>query len=290
MMIISIDNGLFGFFIVVRIVFPHMHYPRFYHHQINQSIVLHSITCMNSNICFQFSLNNFSSRSLTTESTSLITITTHEFLLHTLISGDYLLKTSITHLIIDDVHKRSHTLDMLLAYFKDAQQKFRHLKIIFIQTTMQYDALVKYFGNVATYTSNILKRENLFHVLSCYFLVEMKNKEIEERFLDEILLDIEHFDRNKCLAIGKKSFISIHPIISLLFLSTENYGIELLNHWCTLAEQSSRTHRISSSIICESCEKIHSTIVISISFITKSIVCFSWIFFRYKNSNRMIII
>jgi hypothetical protein len=95
----------------------------------------------------------FSIRSSTGEPTSLITITTHEFLLHTLISGDWLLKSSITHLIIDDVHKRSHTLDMLLAYLKDVQQKFRHLKIIFIQTTIQYDTLVKYFGNVATYTS-----------------------------------------------------------------------------------------------------------------------------------------
>jgi HrpA-like RNA helicase len=90
---------------------------------------------------------------LTSESTSLITITTHELLLHTLISGDYLLKSSITHLIIDDVHKRSHTLDMLLAYLKDTQHKFRHLKIILLQTTIQYDTLVKYFGNVATYTS-----------------------------------------------------------------------------------------------------------------------------------------
>jgi len=42
---------------------------------------------------------------------------------------------------------------MLLAYLKDTQHKFRHLKIIFIQTTIQYDTLVKYFGNVATYTS-----------------------------------------------------------------------------------------------------------------------------------------
>ena len=92
-------------------------------------------------------------RSSIAESTSLLTITTHEFLLHTLISGDYLLKSSITHLILDDVHKRSHTLDMLLAYLKDTQHKFRYLKIIFLQTTLQYDTLVKYFGNITTYTS-----------------------------------------------------------------------------------------------------------------------------------------
>ena len=147
-----------------------------------------------------FSKLCFSIRSLINGSTSLITITTHEFLLHTLISGDWLLKSSITHLIIDDVHRRSHTLDMLLAYLKDAQQKFRHLKIIFIQTTIQYDTLVKYFGNVATYTSiyNFLKSN--FYSL---FVVEMKTKDVEEVFLDQILIDIQRFDQNKCLSIGK---------------------------------------------------------------------------------------
>jgi hypothetical protein len=151
MTIISINNGQFVFFIVVQLVFPPMHY----HHLNNPSIVLHLIICINSNFCLFSKLCFFflSVRSLINESTSLITITTHEFLLHTLISGDWLLKSSITHLIIDDVHKRSHTLDMLLAYLKDVQQKFRHLKIIFIQTTIQYDTLVKYFGNIATYTS-----------------------------------------------------------------------------------------------------------------------------------------
>ena len=153
---------------------------------------------------------SFSSRSLTSKATSLITITTHEFLLHTLISGDYLLKSSITHLIIDDVHQRSHTLDMLLAYFKDAQQKFRHLKLVFIQTTIQYDALVKYFGNVATYTSKLLL-EDRFDGLICHFLVEMKTKESEEIFLDQILLDIQHFDRNQCSSIGK-DFKRIHSL------------------------------------------------------------------------------
>ena len=92
-------------------------------------------------------------RSLTIEPISLTILTTHELLLHTLINGDYLLKSSVIHLIIDDVHEISHTVDMLLACLKDIHNKFRHLKIILLQTTIQYDTLVKYFGNVATYTS-----------------------------------------------------------------------------------------------------------------------------------------
>jgi hypothetical protein len=184
-----------------------MHYHQYYPPLNNPSIVLHLIICTNKKQFFSKNLSFLFTRSLTTASTSLITITTHEFLLHTLISGDYLLKSSITHLIIDDVHKRSHTLDMLLAYLKDAQHKFRHLKIIFIQTTIHYDTLVKYFGNVATYTSISNKILIVFRNEIYRCLVEMKTEEIEELFLDQILIDIQRIDQNKCLSIGKNYFV-----------------------------------------------------------------------------------
>ncbi len=41
-------------------------------------------------------------------------------------------------------------------------------------------------------------REKIF-----YFIVEIKNEEIEEIFLDKILIDIQQIDQNKCLLIGK---------------------------------------------------------------------------------------
>ncbi|CAF0814360.1 unnamed protein product [Adineta ricciae] len=166
----------------------------------------------------------FDNMSSTNGVSSLITITTHELLLRTLICGDHLLKSSITHLIIDDVHKRSHTLDMILAYLKDSQHKFRHLKIVFLQTTMQYDTLVKYFGNVATYTIDTN---------------EIMNEKIDEIFLERIVIDIERMDQNKCFSIA-------------------TYGTQLLDYWCRSAEQSSVHHRISSSIICEPCQNIYS--------------------------------
>jgi hypothetical protein len=34
----------------------------------------------------------------------------------------------------------------------------------------------------------------------------MKTEEIEEVFLDQILLDIQRIDQNKCLSIGKNKF------------------------------------------------------------------------------------
>ena len=166
MMIISKNDGRWEFFTVVQIVLMLMLYRRFSHRLIRQSIVSPLIICRRSlERNHRFETDHF--RSVETESNASITITTHEFLLHTLISGDFLLKASVTHLIVDNVHKRSHTLDMLLAYLKDAQQKFRHLKIILLETTMQYDTLVKYFGNVATYTSN----KDFIHLSNdCLFL------------------------------------------------------------------------------------------------------------------------
>ncbi|CAF5101162.1 unnamed protein product, partial [Rotaria sp. Silwood1] len=86
------------------------------------------------------------------------------------------------------------------------------------------DTLVKYFGNVATHTID---------------MNGVMNEKIEEMFLDQILFDIERIDQNKCLSIA-------------------NYGMQLLDHWCHLAEQASIHHQTSSSIICESCQNIYS--------------------------------
>jgi hypothetical protein len=35
----------------------------------------------------------------------------------------------------------------------------------------------------------------------------MKTEEIEELFLDQILIDIQRIDQNKCLSIGKIHFV-----------------------------------------------------------------------------------
>ena len=54
----------------------------------------------------------------------------------------------------------------------------------------------------------------------------MKNKDIEEKFLDQILLDIQHVDRNRCLAIGKKT----HRFHSIIFSSFFQQKIMELNY------------------------------------------------------------
>lgn len=70
----------------------------------------------------------------------------------------------------------------------------------------------------------------------------MKCEDIEEIFLNQILIDIQQIDQNKCLTI-------------------EKYGIEVLKHWGYLAEQSSIHHKTFSTIIPESCQNIYSLYV-----------------------------
>ena len=45
----------------------------------------------------------------------------------------------------------------------------------------------------------------------------MKTKDIEEVFLDQVLIDIQQLDQNKCLSIGSKNTFRFHSNF-LLFL------------------------------------------------------------------------
>ena len=152
------NNGRFAFFIAARTISAPTLSHRSWPPSTNPSIVSPSIRCEDQSPS-EWSFSFAHPRSCHAEANSLISITTHEFLLHTLIGGDYLLKSSLTHLIIDDAHKRSHTLDMLLAFLKDSQHKYRHLKIILLQSTIQYDTLVKYFSSAVTYNSKAKRGE-----------------------------------------------------------------------------------------------------------------------------------
>lgn len=151
---------------------------------------------------------------------------------------------------------------MLLAYLKDTQHKFRHLKIILLQTTIQYDTLVKYFGNVATYTSMTWATRRCTFDRHSRVIVDVNGvmaEEMEEIFLDRVLIDIQGLDQARCLSVGK-----LCRRISLNFPMWDdlaNYGAQLLTHWCQLAEQSSIHHRISQTVICEPCQAIYVLLV-----------------------------
>ncbi|XP_012273815.1 probable ATP-dependent RNA helicase YTHDC2 [Orussus abietinus] len=77
---------------------------------------------------------------------TLLTYCTNGVLLRTLMGGDSVL-TTITHIIVDEVHERDRFCDFLLIALKEALVKFRSLKIILMSATMDTNVFVKYFNN-----------------------------------------------------------------------------------------------------------------------------------------------
>lgn len=76
---------------------------------------------------------------------TLLTYCTNGVLLRTLMGGDSAL-TTLTHIIVDEVHERDRFCDFLLIALKDALVKYRSLKLILMSATMDTSIFVKYFN------------------------------------------------------------------------------------------------------------------------------------------------
>ncbi|KAH0950534.1 hypothetical protein HN011_001845 [Eciton burchellii] len=76
---------------------------------------------------------------------TLLTYCTNGVLLRTLMGGDSALST-LTHIIVDEVHERDRFCDFLLIALKDALVKYRSLKLILMSATMDTNIFVKYFN------------------------------------------------------------------------------------------------------------------------------------------------
>lgn len=76
---------------------------------------------------------------------TLLTYCTNGVLLRTLMGGDSAL-TTLTHIIIDEVHERDRFCDFLLIALKDALVKYRSLKLILMSATMDTSIFTEYFN------------------------------------------------------------------------------------------------------------------------------------------------
>ncbi|XP_077256086.1 3'-5' RNA helicase YTHDC2 [Temnothorax americanus] len=76
---------------------------------------------------------------------TLLTYCTNGVLLRTLMGGDSAL-TTLTHIIVDEVHERDRFCDFLLIALKDALVKYRSLKLILMSATMDTTIFAKYFN------------------------------------------------------------------------------------------------------------------------------------------------
>lgn len=99
---------------------------------------------------------------------TVLTYCTNGVLLRTLMGGDAILST-LTHIIVDEVHERDRFSDFLLITLKDALLKYKNLRLILMSATMDISVFTKYFGDCPVIT------------------VPGRQFEVQEYFLEDVL-------------------------------------------------------------------------------------------------------
>ncbi|KAL3867100.1 hypothetical protein ACJMK2_044331 [Sinanodonta woodiana] len=77
---------------------------------------------------------------------TLLTFCTNGVLLRTLMGGDSAIST-VTHVIVDEVHERDRFSDFILIALRDLLPKFPHLKLVLMSAALNIQLFVKYFNN-----------------------------------------------------------------------------------------------------------------------------------------------
>ncbi|KAG7240878.1 hypothetical protein INR49_023452 [Caranx melampygus] len=99
---------------------------------------------------------------------TLLTFCTSGVFLRTLMSGDTSL-TTVTHVIVDEVHERDGLTDFLLTKMRDVLQKIPSLKLILSSAALDTDLFLQYFGSCP-----------IIHLKGRQF-------EVQELFLEDVL-------------------------------------------------------------------------------------------------------
>ncbi|XP_036258923.1 3'-5' RNA helicase YTHDC2 isoform X1 [Molothrus ater] len=99
---------------------------------------------------------------------TLVTFCTNGILLRTLMAGDSTLST-VTHVIVDEVHERDRFSDFLLIKLRDVLQSQANLKLIISSAALDADLFIRYFG--------------------CCPVIHIQGRpfEVKEMFLEDIL-------------------------------------------------------------------------------------------------------
>ncbi|XP_062844381.1 3'-5' RNA helicase YTHDC2 [Trichomycterus rosablanca] len=143
---------------------------------------------------------------------TLLTFCTSGVLLRTLMAGDAALST-VTHIIVDEVHERDGLTDFLLTKVRDMLQKTPTLKLILSSAALDVDLFIRYFGNCP--------------------IISIKGRpyEVKQFFLEDILRTTGYM--NKDMAMYKKE------------MQKEAKQQTSLTHWCEVKEGVSRqeSHR-----------------------------------------------
>ncbi|XP_075457659.1 3'-5' RNA helicase YTHDC2 isoform X2 [Ascaphus truei] len=99
---------------------------------------------------------------------TLLTFCTNGVLLRTLMAGDSTLST-VTHVIVDEVHERDRFSDFLLTKLRDVLQKHPTLKLILSSAALDVNLFLRYFGGCPV------------------IYIQGRPFEVKEMFLEDIL-------------------------------------------------------------------------------------------------------
>nr|XP_020456653.1 probable ATP-dependent RNA helicase YTHDC2 [Monopterus albus] len=136
---------------------------------------------------------------------TLLTFCTSGVFLRTLMGGDASL-TTVTHVIVDEVHERDGLTDFLLTKMRDVLQKIPTLKLILSSAALDVDLFLRYFGSCP-----------VIHIKGRHF-------EVQELFLEDILR-LTGF-QNKDMKKYKEE------------MQTEEKKKKCLAEWCDTVEDS----------------------------------------------------
>ncbi|XP_063175956.1 3'-5' RNA helicase YTHDC2 isoform X3 [Chroicocephalus ridibundus] len=138
---------------------------------------------------------------------TLLTFCTNGILLRTLMAGDSTLST-VTHVIVDEVHERDRFSDFLLIKLRNVLQKQTNLKLIISSAALDADLFIRYFGSCP-----------VIHIQGRPF-------EVKEMFLEDILRSTGY--TNKEMVKYKKE------------KQREEKQQSTLTEWCSAQENSSK--------------------------------------------------
>ncbi|XP_074426145.1 3'-5' RNA helicase YTHDC2 isoform X2 [Larus michahellis] len=138
---------------------------------------------------------------------TLLTFCTNGILLRTLMAGDSTLST-VTHVIVDEVHERDRFSDFLLIKLRNVLQKQTNLKLIISSAALDADLFIRYFGSCP-----------VIHIQGRPF-------EVKEMFLEDILRSTGY--TNKEMVKYKKE------------KQREEKQQSTLTEWCSAQENNSK--------------------------------------------------
>ncbi|KAM6329092.1 3'-5' RNA helicase YTHDC2 isoform 1-T1 [Alca torda] len=138
---------------------------------------------------------------------TLLTFCTNGILLRTLMAGDSTLST-VTHVIVDEVHERDRFSDFLLIKLRDVLQKQTNLKLIISSAALDANLFIRYFGSCP-----------VIHIQGRPF-------EVKEMFLEDILRSTGY--TNKEMVKYKKE------------KHREEKQQSTLTEWCSAQENNSK--------------------------------------------------